>query len=65
MTCVSGSINATTGVRVNGRDSKAFEMGVSVHQGSMLSPVLFVIVLEALSREFRKGYQWSCCTLMI
>ena len=26
-----------------------------VHQGLVLSPLLFVIVLEALSREFRAG----------
>jgi hypothetical protein len=28
---------------------------VGVHQGSVLSPLLFIIVLEALSREFREG----------
>ena len=28
---------------------------VGVHQGSVLSPLLFIIVLEALSRTFRKG----------
>jgi len=37
---------------LNGRDSKAFVMRVGVHQGSVLSPLLFVTVLEALSREF-------------
>ena len=26
-----------------------------MHQGSVLSPLLFVLVLEALSREFRVG----------
>ena len=32
------------------------EFGVKVgHQGSVLSPLLFIIVLEALSREFRTG----------
>ena len=30
-----------------------------VHQGSVLSPLLFVIVLEALSREFRTGTPWE------
>ena len=29
--------------------SEEFEMKVSVHQGSVLSPLLFIIVLEALS----------------
>ena len=30
-----------------------------VHQGSVLSPLLFIIVLEALSREFRTGCPWE------
>ena len=30
-------------------------MKVGVHQGSVLSSLLFIIVLEALSREFREG----------
>ena len=42
-------------MRVNGRESKAFSVRVGVHQGSVLSPLLFIIVLEALSREFREG----------
>ena len=36
-------------------ESKAFNVKVGVHQGSVLSPLLFIIVLEALSREFREG----------
>ena len=35
--------------------SNAFSVRVGVHQGSVLSPLLFIIVLEALSREFREG----------
>ena len=38
--------------------SKEFEK-VEVHQGSILSPLLFIIVLEALSREFRVGVPWE------
>ena len=34
-------------------------MGVGVHQGSVLSPLLFILVLEALSREFRTGVPWE------
>ena len=34
-------------------------MKIGVHQGSVLSPLLFIIVLEALSREFRSGVPWE------
>ena len=34
-------------------------MKVSVHQGSVLSPLLFIIVLEALSQEFHSGVPWE------
>ena len=47
--------DASTKVRMNGRESKAFNVRVGVHQGSVLSPLLFIIVLEALSRVFREG----------
>ena len=36
-----------------------FEVKVGVHQGSVLSPLLFIIVLEALSREFRCEIPWE------
>ena len=39
--------------------SEEFEVKVSVHQGSVLSLLLFIIVLEALSREFRSGVPWE------
>ncbi|XP_052212342.1 uncharacterized protein LOC127831397 [Dreissena polymorpha] len=46
-------------VRVNGQYSEEFGVGVGVHQGSVLSPLLFILVLEALSREFRTGVPWE------
>ena len=39
--------------------SEEFEVKVDVHQGLVLSPLLFIIVLEALSREFRSGVPWE------
>jgi hypothetical protein len=48
-------VDATTSVKVNGKESVGFEVKVGVHQGSVLSPLLFIIVLEALSRQFRVG----------
>ena len=44
--------NARSQVRVGEGFSKEFEVKVGVHQGSVLSPLFFIIVLEALSREF-------------
>ena len=39
--------------------TQRFDVKVRVHQGSVLSPLLFIIVLEALSREFRAGVPWE------
>jgi Reverse transcriptase (RNA-dependent DNA polymerase) len=49
----------TTAVRLRDGDSKEFGVKVGVHQGSVLSPLLFTIVLEALSKEFRCGLPWE------
>ena len=46
-------------VRVGDGYSEEFGVGVGVHQGSVLNPLLFIIVLEALSREFRTGCPWE------
>ena len=51
--------NARRGVRVNDTFSDEFEVKVGVHQGSVLSPLLFIMVLEALSLEFRLGCKWE------
>ena len=50
---------ANSRVRVNGCFSESFEVTVGVHQGSVLSPLLFAIVMEALSRECRTGCPWE------
>ena len=36
-------------------DSKAFNVKVGLHQGSVLSPLLFVIIIKMISRELRAG----------
>ena len=51
--------NARSRVRVGKGYSDEFEVKVGVYQGSVLSPLLFIIVLEALSREFRCGVPWG------
>ncbi|XP_048759363.2 uncharacterized protein LOC125668965 [Ostrea edulis] len=51
--------NARSCVRVGDGYSEEFAVRVGVHQGSVLGPLLFIIVLEALSREFRAGVPWE------
>ena len=51
--------NALSRVYVGEGYSEEFEVKVGVHQGSVLSPLLFIIVLEALSCEFRSGVPWE------
>ena len=51
--------NARSQVRVNNLFSDVFDVQVGVHHGSAQSPLLFIIVLEALSREFRTGCPWE------
>ena len=36
-----------------------FDVEVGLHQGSVLSPVLFVLMMEALSLNFRLGCPWE------
>ena len=51
--------NARSRIHVGEGYSEEFEVKVGVHQGSVLNPLLFIIVLEALSREFRCGVLWK------
>jgi len=50
---------AKTVVRTDYGNSSSFEVKVGMYQGSALSPLLFVIVMEAISREFRVALPWE------
>jgi len=50
---MSMNTGAKTVVRTVYGISNCYEVKVGMHQGSALSPLLCVIVMEALSREFR------------
>jgi len=55
-------IGAKTVVRTVYGSSNGFEVKVGLHQGSALSPLLFVIIMEALCREFRVALPWELYT---
>ena len=55
--------NAHSEVRINSYGNQ-INVSVGVHEGSVLSPLLFIIVMETLSSEFRTGCHGSYCTLM-
>ena len=50
---------AKTVVRTVYGNSKSFEVKVGMHQGSALSSLLFVIVMEAISRELTVALPWE------
>ena len=52
-------VNTRSLVHVGEGCSEEFEMKLGVHQGSVLSLLLFIIVLEALSHEFCSGVPWE------
>jgi len=47
--------SAPTVVLTTEGDSQAFNMKVGLHQGSVLSPLLYVVVMKMISRELRAG----------
>ena len=53
---------AQTAVRTEG-DSKAFNVKVRLHQGSVLSLLLFVIVMEMISRELQEVELKEVCLM--
>ena len=42
-----------------GQYSEEFGSGIGVHQGSVLNPLLFILVMDVLSHEFRTGVAWE------
>ena len=51
--------NAHSKVRITKSYGNQINASVGVYQASVLSPLLFIIVMEALSHEFRTGCPWE------
>ena len=51
--------NARSGVQVNGQYSNKLGVGVGVRQGSVLSALFFIFVMEVLSCESSTGVPWE------
>ena len=52
-------------VRTDGGDSDSFDVKVGLHQGSILSPLLFVIVMEMVTRELMDCHGNSCILMTL
>ena len=51
--------NLSSKVRVESSYGDSYGVNVEIHRGSVLSPLLFIFVLEALSQEFCTGRPWE------
>src|SRR3989442_5825069 len=49
----------TTSVKMNSVESEHFEIKVDVNHGSVLSPLLFNLVMQAIAHNFKKGLPWE------
>ena len=38
--------------------SKNFDIGVGEHQGFILSPLLFIVVMDEVTKKVRNGFPW-------
>ena len=52
-------VRVTIAVGVVGEGSAEFWVGVGVRRGSLIGPLLFTVVLKALSGRFGRGLKWE------
>jgi len=52
-------VGAKTAVKTQDGPSGELDVKVGLHQGSVLSPLLFVSVMEAITQEIRTGLPWE------
>jgi hypothetical protein len=50
--------NVVTSVRTSDGDTNDFPINIGPHQGSALSPYLFVLVMDKVTRDIQGGIPW-------
>jgi hypothetical protein len=55
--------NVVTSVQTSDRDINDFPINIGLHQGSALSPYLFVLVMDGVTRDIKGGIPW--CILFV
>ncbi|MBJ5627082.1 hypothetical protein JGG67_22945, partial [Salmonella enterica subsp. enterica serovar Derby] len=51
--------NAQTAVRTASGDNASFDVKVGLHQGPVLSHLIFVIVIDVITRKVGEGLPWE------
>jgi hypothetical protein len=54
--------NVVTSVRTSDGDTNDFSINIGLHQGSALSPYLFALVMDEVTRDIQGGILW--CIMM-
>jgi hypothetical protein len=50
--------NVVTSVRTSDRDTNDFPINIGLHQGSSLSPYLFALVMDDVTRDIQGSIHW-------
>jgi hypothetical protein len=50
--------NVVTSVRTSDGDTNEFSINIILHQGSALSPYLFTLVMDEVTRDIQGGIPW-------
>jgi hypothetical protein len=50
--------NVVTSVQTSDRDTNAFSINIGLHQRSALSPYLFALVMDEVTRDIQGGIPW-------
>ena len=48
-------MNIETSLKAESMSSKSFDVKVGVHQRSVLSPLLFAVVMDEMTKDIREG----------